>query len=158
VNTASGEIPVYLFKSELTDEQKNSILANPSPFKKKAISQGILVYTKTLNGQLIPFNNNSPSFQSINEAAKALDMNEQTISYCVIGRASPSCRFDFKSTRRSNFLKPSYVGFKKLQTPISLAFLAKQKNVFPSGHLRCTGSGKRDLFRPFRFYRSDHRR
>jgi hypothetical protein len=57
------------------------LLKNPVNNKRKAtIATSVWVYRKQVDGKLIPFDNNKPTFENINKAAIELKISSSTIS------------------------------------------------------------------------------
>lgn len=72
---------VYLFRNKLTVEKTMELLKNPVNNKRKAnIAVGVWVYRKQDDGNLIPFNNNKPTFDNISKAAIEFGVSAPTIS------------------------------------------------------------------------------
>lgn len=71
-------ITLYFFSKELTQQQILELRSKKADYKGSA-NQVVWVYTKDINGKLIPYNSNEPTFNSVREAWKNLKVDQETI-------------------------------------------------------------------------------
>jgi len=80
---------LYFSSKLLTEEEKlkcyetkllgNQVVNETLPIKKRNTSTKVWVYSKSISGELVTYNNDEPTFKSIRLAAKALNRGTSTI-------------------------------------------------------------------------------